>query len=177
MPVPTRTVPVADPLGFFPGVWSIERDVHDALAGQDGRYTGTATFRPDGAGLSWVERGTLRIGAFEGLATRTMAIVPVPAAGDARVADGHGPERGGGAVRGRDTAAQRGRPARWQVEFDDGRPFHPLDLSGGACPVDHPCGPDHYAGWVRVEAEDLLVVSWRVVGPAKDHTILSRYTR
>jgi hypothetical protein len=146
MVTPAPTVAVADPRSFLPGVWQIDREVHDALAGTDGRYVGTATFAPDGDGLSWVERGTLRLGAFEGTATRTMRIVPGPA-------------------------------GRWEVRFDDGRPFHPLDLRTGACPVDHPCGEDHYAGWVRAEHERLLVVSWRVTGPRKDHTILTRYTR
>jgi hypothetical protein len=147
MPAPAPTVPVADPRTFLPGVWQIDREVHDARARTDGTYAGTATFLRDGDGLSWVERGTLRMGTFEGTATRTMAVVP--SAG----------------------------PAPWEVRFDDGRPFHPLDLRGGACPVDHPCGEDHYAGWVRVEHQGLLVVSWRVTGPAKDHTILTRYTR
>lgn len=148
MSAPAPTVSVADPRAFLPGVWQIDRQVHDARARQDGTYVGTATFLLEGEGLSWTERGELRLGTFVGTATRVMHVVP-----------------------GRDGAAP------WEVRFDDGRPFHPLDLRAGACPVDHPCGEDHYAGWVRVEHEGLMVVSWRVVGPAKDHTILSRYTR
>lgn len=149
MPAPAPALSVADPRTFLPGVWQIDREVHDARARQDGRYRGTATFLLDAGGLSWVERGTLRMGTFEGTATRTMAVVP----------------------------GRAGSGTPWEVRFDDGRPFHPLDLRTGACPVDHPCGEDHYAGWVRVEHEDLMVVSWRVTGPAKDHTILSRYSR
>jgi hypothetical protein len=164
MPTPVRTVPVDDPRTFLPGVWAIDRDVHDRLSGQDGTYTGEATFALDGPGLSWVERGTLTMGGHVGRATRTMAVVPVgPVPPD--VADGAGE---GGAAR---------SAPRWEVRFDDGRPFHPLDLSSGSCPVDHPCGEDHYAGWVRVEHPGLLVVSWRVVGPRKDHTIVTRYSR
>jgi hypothetical protein len=161
MPAPVRTVPVDDPRTFLPGVWAIDRDVHDRLSGQDGRYTGEATFALDGPGLSWVERGTLTMGGHVGRATRTMAVVPVDGSAN-------------GATAGTGTAAAG---PRWEVRFDDGRPFHPLDLSTGSCPVDHPCGEDHYAGWVRVEHPDLLVVSWRVVGPRKDHTIVSRYSR
>jgi hypothetical protein len=146
---PAPTVEVADPRAFLPGVWRIDRQVHDARSREDGRYTGTATFLLEGAGLSWVERGVLRLGGFEGSATRTMSVVP----------------------------ARAGSAAPWEVRFDDGRPFHPLDLRAGSCPVDHPCGEDHYAGWVRVEHEGLMVVSWRVTGPRKDHTILTRYTR
>lgn len=149
MPAPAPTVPVADPRAFLPGVWQIDRQVHDARARQDGTYVGTATFLHEADGLSWTERGELRMGTFVGVATRVMHVVP----------------------------GRYGSVAPWEVRFDDGRPFHPLDLRGGACPVDHPCGEDHYAGWVRIEHEGLMVVSWRVVGPAKDHTILSRYTR
>jgi len=65
----------------------------------------------------------------------------------------------------------------WEVRFDDGRPFHPLDLRAGRCAVDHPCGEDHYAGEIRVETPDTVVIAWRVVGPRKDQTIVSRYTR
>lgn len=156
MPAPVPTVQVTDPRTFFPGVWQIDRRVHDARARTDGTYVGTATFLVEGEGLSWTERGELRLGDYVGLTSRVMQVVPVPPA--------------------RSDSAPRGA-APWEVRFDDGRPFHPLDLRGGSCPVDHPCGEDHYAGWVRVESEDLLVVSWRVTGPRKDHTILSRYTR
>lgn len=149
MPAPATTVPVADPRRFLPGVWRIDRRIHDARNRQDGTYVGTATFLLEGDGLRWTERGELRLGDFVGLGTREMSVVP-----------------------GRDAGS-----APWEVRFDDGRPFHPLDLRDGACPVDHPCGEDHYSGWVRVEGHDLLVVSWRVVGPAKDHAILTRYTR
>lgn len=72
------------------------------------------------------------------------------------------------------------RPATdggWEVRFDDGRFFHPLDLRDGRSRVDHPCGEDHYRGEIRVETEDRFVIAWRVHGPRKDQTIVSRYTR
>jgi hypothetical protein len=149
MSAPTHAVPVLDPVAFLLGTWSIDRDVHDALSGQDGTYEGTATFAPDGDGLAWTERGTLRLGDHVGRTHRDMVVVP-----------GRGPDAG-----------------PWEVLFGDGRPFHPLDLATGACRVDHPCGEDHYAGGIRVERPGLFVVSWRVVGPRKDHTIVSRYSR
>ncbi|MGX6449860.1 DUF6314 family protein [Patulibacter sp. S7RM1-6] len=144
MPAPPL-VPVRDPRAFLAGTWAIDRDIHDHRAGRDGTLVGTATFTPDGDGLVWAERGTMRLGDFVGEGTRTLLVRP---------------ERDG-----------------WIVRFDDGRPFHPLDLAAGRCRVDHPCGEDHYAGEIRVEGEDRLVVAWRVVGPAKDHTIVSRYAR
>jgi hypothetical protein len=61
------------------------------------------------------------------------------------------------------------------VEFADGRPFHPLDLSGA--PVEHLCGEDTYAGQYRFLSPDRLRVSWRVTGPEKDQRIDTLYSR
>jgi uncharacterized protein DUF6314 len=63
------------------------------------------------------------------------------------------------------------------VEFADGRPFHPLDLSGGACVVEHLCGEDRYAGEYAVAGPDELRVSWFVSGPRKRQVIESVYRR
>jgi hypothetical protein len=61
------------------------------------------------------------------------------------------------------------------VEFADGRPFHPLDLSGR--PVEHLCGEDTYTGVYRLVTPDRLEVSWRVTGPGKAQRIDTSYTR
>lgn len=63
------------------------------------------------------------------------------------------------------------------VEFEDGRPFHPLDLSGGACVVEHLCGEDRYAGEYTVVGPDELRVVWFVAGPRKRQVIESVYRR
>jgi hypothetical protein len=65
----------------------------------------------------------------------------------------------------------------WEVRFADGRPFHPLDLSGGRWTCEHACGRDLYAGEFDVLGPDELEVRWRVRGPAKDQEIVSRYRR
>lgn len=65
----------------------------------------------------------------------------------------------------------------WEVLFEDGRPFHPLDLTGGDCTVVHPCGRDRYDGNYRMDGADLLLVRWRVTGPAKNLDIRSEYRR
>jgi hypothetical protein len=67
--------------------------------------------------------------------------------------------------------------AGWAVRFADGRPFHPLDLSGGRCAAAHPCGGDVYEGEYELAGPDELRVRWRVRGPAKDQRIESRYRR
>ncbi len=65
----------------------------------------------------------------------------------------------------------------WEVRFDDGRLFHPLDLNQQRFEAFHPCGEDRYEGTYRVVGEDELLVRWRVRGPRKDQEILSRYRR
>jgi hypothetical protein len=67
--------------------------------------------------------------------------------------------------------------AAGQVSFDDGRPFHRLDLVDGACDAFHPCAPDEYTGRYEVIGRDAFDVTWRVRGPGRDDTIHSRYTR
>jgi hypothetical protein len=68
-------------------------------------------------------------------------------------------------------------PDGWMVEFDDGRPFHPLDLATGACTVEHRCGDDLYAGEYRLLGPDAFDVRWRVTGPRKDQEIHTTYRR
>ena len=63
------------------------------------------------------------------------------------------------------------------VEFEDGRPFHALDLSRGACAVEHLCGDDRYAGEYAVVGPDALRVVWFVTGPRKRQHIESEYRR
>ncbi len=67
-------------------------------------------------------------------------------------------------------------PARHRAEFrfEDGRPFHDLDLRGGAWSVRHRCGDDLYRGRFTLERGSRLRVQWRVTGPTKDLSILSR---
>jgi Family of unknown function (DUF6314) len=70
-------LPVADavePDAYLPGTWSVERQVHDAALGS-GTFDGTATFAPGDAALMWQERGRLRLGGYDGPASRTLRVV------------------------------------------------------------------------------------------------------
>jgi hypothetical protein len=67
--------------------------------------------------------------------------------------------------------------APWEVRFDDGNLFHPLDLSEGRCEVEHLCGPDVYRGLYEPVSSDEFLVRWAVTGPGRDDTIVSRYRR
>lgn len=65
----------------------------------------------------------------------------------------------------------------WEVRFDDGLPFHPLDLSTGRAEVEHLCGPDVYRGEFELVGDDEFLVRWVVTGPGRDDVIVSRYRR
>jgi hypothetical protein len=64
-----------------------------------------------------------------------------------------------------------------EVRFDDGRPFHDLDLRDGHWEPTHLCGPDTYRGTFDLSGEDHFSVTWRVSGPGRDDTIVSDYRR
>ena len=113
-----------------------------------GAFTGEATFTADGdRDTVWHETGWLRLEGYRGEAHRTLLIGP-------------GLDHG-----------------TWQVRFDDGRPFHPLDIGDGRCEVRHRCGPDVYDGVYAVGGADALSVCWRVTGPGRRDAIVSDYRR
>ena len=68
-------------------------------------------------------------------------------------------------------------PGRAEVAFEDGAPFHDLDLTGGTWTADHRCREDRYRGVFRALAPDAWEVVWRVAGPRKDQTLTTRYCR
>lgn len=130
------------------GRWSIERQVRDLRMGHDAAFTGTADIAP-------------APGVPGELAWREE--------GELVSAAHRGPAR----------RMMRVVPAgaAWEVLFEDGRPFHPLDLGEGRCDVVHLCGADRYDGAFHMVAPDHLTVRWRVRGPAKDLEIVSDYRR
>lgn len=67
--------------------------------------------------------------------------------------------------------------ARAQVTFDDGRPFHALDLADGIDEVTHPCREDHYRGRFEVLGAHEWRQEWHVVGPGKEHVLTTTLTR
>lgn len=65
--------------------------------------------------------------------------------------------------------------ADMSVWFDDGRLFHTIPPAGGA--TAHWCDPDQYDGGYDFADWPRFAVTWRVRGPAKDYTMVSRYER
>ena len=85
-----------------------------------------------------------------------------------------------GGHRGPAERALRYRPAggsRLRVEFDDGRFFHDLDLSGGGWQVIHPCRDDEYRGEFTVLGPDAFRQLWIVTGPAKRQRLETAFQR
>ena len=145
---------ILDLKAFLQGVWDLTRTLEDRRAGQRGRFDGRAVFAPAGAGLAYRERGVLRLGAFTGPAERVHRYrFPAPGRAPARA------------------------PARAEVAFEDGRPFHDLDLSQGRWSVVHRCRDDLYRGRFEVEGRDRWTAVWRVSGPRKDQVLCGRYDR
>ena len=77
-------VPVADLTAWLAGRWSVSRTVN----GDDGAFTGTAAFAPDGTCLRWDETGELRLGDYHGAARRSMTIHPAAGGWEVRFDDG-----------------------------------------------------------------------------------------
>lgn len=137
-------------LAEFAGLWRLSRRIADRRGKTEGRFEGQARLAPgpDGAaGLVYVEEGKLFLGDAAPLAA-TRRLLWQPAA-DGGIA----------------------------VAFADGRPFHRI-RPGGLMPVDtHVCGADLYQ--VEYDFRDWPAwgVTWRVVGPRKDYSLQSRYSR
>jgi hypothetical protein len=63
------------------------------------------------------------------------------------------------------------------VYFADGREFFCLDLTRGDCQAEHLCRADRYQVRVTRTGDDSFTETWRVVGPAKDYEMTTRYRR
>ncbi len=64
-----------------------------------------------------------------------------------------------------------------RVEFEDGRFFHDLDLTGGGWRVVHPCRADEYRGEFTVLGPDAFRQLWWVTGPAKRQRLETAFQR
>jgi hypothetical protein len=64
-----------------------------------------------------------------------------------------------------------------EVRFEDGAPFHRVDLRHGVAHVRHDCAPDRYEGRYRVLGPDRWTLGWRVTGPRKRQLIASLFIR
>ena len=147
--VPESPRPVSDLRAWFAGCWRIVREIDDRRAGAHHVMHGTGTFTPAAA-----EPHAL---------VYDEDVVWQPAG---RTMTGT-----------RRYLITEIRGARARVLFDDGRPFHALDLATGRCPVHHDCPPDIYAGEYRVLDADRFTVRWTVTGPRKDSVLFTTFTR
>ena len=146
---------VRDLRAYLRGAWRCERALKDA--GVAARFSGVARFSEgavEGGGgaalppLAYREEGTLTL------------------------------EAGGAspATRAYEYTFPRSAAAA-EVLFDDGRHFHPLDLTQGAWSATHLCGDDVYEGeWVAV-GRDEWTMTWRVKGPRKDQVLRTTFFR
>ena len=135
-------------LNYLHGSWTVERSLADHASGLTGRFTGVATFTFDDGALRHGERGSLTwAGSSPTPATRELFWRPTV------------------------------EPQSAEVFFPDGRFFHCLDLSTGQDSPVHPCSPDVYRGEFVLVGRDHWQYRWRVSGPQKDLTLLTRLSR
>lgn len=133
-------------LDSFAGRWSLDRVIEDAGAGRAGRLAGEARFAPDGPGaLLYEERGELRM---EGLA---------PLVAERRY------------------LWRQVHSCRIEVFFEDGRPFHEIDLAQAMPSDTHLCAPDRYEMVYDLSAWPDWEWRTRVEGPRKAYCLTSRY--
>ncbi len=130
----------------FEGRWTVVRQIQDRRQKQDGEFEGEATLSPGTAA------GELRYNE----------------RGDIRLGDG--------------PQLEATRAYLWSfgsetvdVTFTDGRAFHSFIPEGQSEGTDHPCGSDLYR--VAYDFSDWPCWSavWKVKGPRKDYTSVSRY--
>ncbi|TDT74901.1 hypothetical protein BDE40_1620 [Litoreibacter halocynthiae] len=138
-------------LDQFEGDWQLARIIEDRRNDIEGRLSGTANFTRVGPlELLYAEEGELVYGQQAAmLATRRY------------IWRGFEGEHAG----------------KIAVEFEDGRPFHLIELDRLMPDDDHHCDPDFYhvsydfSRWPQWES------IWRVVGPSKDYRMISRFQR
>ena len=68
-------------------------------------------------------------------------------------------------------------PGRAAVHFDHGGFFHDVDLRTGGWTAEHPCRADVYRGEYHVVDAGHWRQEWAVRGPAKDHLIVTTFSR
>ncbi|MBK1698084.1 hypothetical protein CKO21_12620 [Rhodovibrio salinarum] len=142
-------MPVYDLCAFFVGRWAIVREIEDRRAGVRHVMRGSGTFAlPSGDPAGLLYDETV---------TWRPAGQEMTGTRRYRIANLAG--------------------ARAEVLFDDGRPFHALDLSAGTCAVHHDCPPDVYDGLYRVLDTDRFTVRWAVTGPRKDSVLMTTFKR
>lgn len=143
---PTQ-IRIFDLRAFLVGNWRVERVMQDFRNSISGTMSGTASFTVNDKGLDYEERGSLRFGSHQGLATQSYHYVF---------------EEGG---------------RRATVRFRDGRHFYDLDLSEGQAAAAHLCPPDRYEGVITALGRDRWVSRWTIAGPRKRQEILTGYFR
>jgi hypothetical protein len=140
---------IADTLGFLLGTWEVSRSYTDRRSGTAPSFEGRAVLALDAAGQDWAR--------YEETGQLCQGSQQTPATRSLEYV-----RRPGGTV-------MLYRPGR--------QPYVDLDLTGGAWDAVHPCGADRYEISTVVTSRDVVQEFWRVQGPEKDYTAVTRLRR
>ena len=139
--------PVPDLARWLTGLWELQRTLADGDGAPLGTFLGVLEVRPDGPGRA--------------VATERGVLH-------------HGGDRLDAT---RTLHHELHDDGTVTVRFDHGGVFHHLDLRDGVCDVVHPCAADTYRGRTEVIDADTWLQTWRVSGPTKAYTSVTRATR
>ena len=131
----------------FLGRWHFDRHIEDRLAGHVLRGTGEAQFTSTGKGQMRYDETVL---------------LEVP---------GQGP------MSGTRRYLWDARGHAIDIRFDDGRPFHAVDLEAAASKDTHRCDPDLYRVTYVFGTWPLWSARWEVTGPTKSYVMETAFRR
>ena len=133
----------------FEGTWEIHRDIEDRMSNQNGTLDGTATLSPGGfeGGMIYRETGGLNLGEDSDTMEATRIYL------------------------------WNAHPSGIAVFFQDGKPFHVIEMDRSMPDAQHHCAPDMYHVVYDFNKWPNWNVQWRVRGPRKDYRMVTNYKR
>jgi len=126
-----------DPVEYLRGDWHVERSIVDLRTGGRGQFRGVVRCTPGPGGRLVLDEEGELVWRAHRGPARRVLELR-------RVSRGHA-----------------------EVLFDDGRPFHALELRRDGFLAHHVCGDDRYDGRFLLHGPSRWSVAWQAVGPSK----------
>jgi hypothetical protein len=131
----------------FAGMWKIDRQIDDKASAARGSFKGQARLWRSLDGLSYAEKGELRLGDAGPLVAERRYFWQIRLA------------------------------SRVDVYFEDGRFFHSFNPGQNSWRAEHICTPDRYQVTYEFISPSRWRTEWEVAGPRKLYRMSSTYSR